>query len=377
MMEAMFAPLADPELVTRLRAFVAEHLEPTAAAIDRDDRFPLDEVRALAKAGFLSTFIPRRYGGADRPFVAPVAVFAAVSVARAAVGASLITTFLAQASLVLSGTEAAKERYLPRFCDGLVASFAMTEASHGSDVRTLDTKARRTAEGWILDGAKAYVTSSSAAELFVILAEAEGGITSFVVPRDAPGVSVEPAANDAHPFGLRNGPHCTVKLDGAQVPLDHMLGEEGNGIRHAATSLDHSRTLAAAISLGIARAAFTGALAWAKQRRAGGKRIIELQGIQWYLAELVTELDAARLVTYAAARAVEQEQDIERMPAQAKLMASRVAVQAALQAIQICGAQGTLDTLPFGRYLRDAKAYEIAGGSSEILKNTIAKQLAK
>ncbi|HUS33177.1 MAG TPA: acyl-CoA dehydrogenase family protein [Kofleriaceae bacterium] len=375
MTKQLFAPLADPDHVARLRAFVAEHIAPTAAAIDRDDRFPVDEVKALARAGFMSTAVPRQYGGSDRSFVDTVAVFEEVAVASAAVGASLITTFLAQTCLRLSGTEAAKARYLPRFNDGLVASFAMTEAAHGSDVKRLDTKARRTPDGWILDGAKAYVTSSSAAELFVILADAEGGITAFVVPRDAPGVSVEPATDDVHAFGLRNGPHCTVRLTAARIPLDCMLGEEGNGIRHAATSLDYSRTLAAAITLGIARAATTGALEWARTRKAGGKPIIEHQGIAWYFAELVTEIDAARLLTYAAARAVEQERDIERLPAQAKLMASRVAVHAATQAIQICGAQGMLETQPFGRYLRDAKAYEIAGGSSEILKNTIAKHL--
>jgi acyl-CoA dehydrogenase len=273
----LFEPLADPGFVSSLQAFVAEHVAPTAAAIDRDDRFPLDEVKALARAGFMSTHLPREFGGSDRPFVDTVAVFEEVSVASAAVGASLITTFLAQTCLRLSGTEAAKARFLPRFHDGLVASFAMTEASHGSDVKHLDTKARPTADGWILDGAKAYVTSSSAAELFVILAEAPGGITSFVVPRDAPGVSVEPATDDVHAFGLRNGPHCTVRLTGAVVPADCMLGEEGHGIRHAATSLDHSRTLAAAISLGIARAAVTGALDWARHRNAGGKLSIEHQ----------------------------------------------------------------------------------------------------
>lgn len=370
----MFEPLADPELVTRVRGVVAEHVEPAAAAIDRDDRFPADEMRALARAGLLSTHVPNVYGGGARPFVDTVAVFEEVGVASAAVGASMITTFLAQASLILSGTERAKDRYLPRFADGLIASFAMTEAAHGSNIRSLDTKARRDGNEWILDGAKAYVTSSSAADLFVILGEAPSGITSFVVPRDAPGVTVEPGA-DTHAFGLRNGPHLTVRLTGARIPGDHMLGEEGHGIRHAATSLDYSRTLAAAISLGIARAAITRAYAWASQRRIGDKHVIDMQGIQWYFADLVTELDAARLLTYAAARAVESERDIERLPAEAKLFASRVAVHAASQAVQICGAQGMLESQPFGRYLRDAKAYEIAGGSSEILKNTIAKHL--
>jgi alkylation response protein AidB-like acyl-CoA dehydrogenase len=371
---AVFEPIADPLLVERIRACVTTYVEPTAAAIDRDNRYPRDEVRAIARGGFATLSLPAQYGGEGRPLGDTVAVFEEVSRASGAAGASLITSFLAQTTIVLYGTPTVKQRYLPRFGEGLVASFAMTEAAHGSDVRHLDTKARLDGDRWIIDGAKAFVTSASAAGMFVILAETADGVSSFVVPRDAPGVEVE-VGQGAATFGLRNGPHVTVRLIAAMIPKDHLLGSEGKGIKQSAICLDHSRVLAGAICIGIARAAVEGALQFARTRKAFDKHVIDFQGIQWYFADLVTEIEAARQLVYAAARAVDAGRDLARLPAQAKLLASRVAVNAASQAIQICGAQGMLESLPFGRYLRDAKAYEIAGGSSEILKNTIAEHL--
>lgn len=375
----MFEVIGDPVLVERVRAAVATVLPPAVCeAIDRENRYPALELRALAREGFATLSLPAHFGGAARPLADTVAVFEEVSYASGAAGASLITSFLAQTSIRFYGTATAQQRYLRRFGDGLAASFAMTEASHGSDVRHLDTKARLISgaggDRWVIDGAKAYVTSASAADLFVILAETAEGVSSFIVPRDAPGVELE-ASTGAATFGLRNGPHVTVRLISATIPKDHLLGVEGKGIKQAAICLDHSRVLAAAISLGIARAAIAGALAFARSRKAFDKHVIELQGIQWYFADLVTEIEAARHLMYAAARAVDRGRDLARLPAQAKLLGSRVAVEAASRAIQICGAQGMLETMPFGRYLRDAKAYEIAGGSSEILKNTIAEHL--
>ncbi|MFT3692904.1 MAG: acyl-CoA dehydrogenase family protein [Kofleriaceae bacterium] len=371
----MFEPLGDPVLVERVREVVAKTLPAAACdAIDRENRYPVDELRDLAREGFATLYLPAHYGGAARPLADTVAVLEEVSRASGAAGASLITSFLAQTSIALYGTAAAKQAYLRQFGDGLAASFAMTEAAHGSDVRHLDTHARLLGDQWVIDGAKAYVTSASAAELFVILAETPVGVSSFIVPRDAPGAEVE-LSSAATTFGLRNGPHLTLRLTSATIPKDHLLGIEGKGIKQAAICLDHSRVLAAAISLGIARAAIEGALAFARARKVGDQHVSDLQGIQWYFADLVTETEAARHLTYAAARAVDRGEDLARLPAQAKLLASRVAVDAASKAIQICGAQGMLESMPFGRYLRDAKAYEIAGGSSEILKNTIAEHL--
>ena len=220
-----------------------------------------------------------------------------------------------------------------------------------------------------------FITSGSAAEFFVILAETQTGVSVFAVPRDVANLTIYEGRNSAT-FGLRNGPHMNLRLDGARLPLDHLIGQEGKGVRQAVTTLDYSRTLAAAISVGIARAAFEGALAFARDRAAFDQKVLDFQGIQWYFAEMLTEIDAARLLTYRA-RKRQAHEDIARYSSEAKLKASAVATDVAARAVQICGAYGTMINAPFGRYLRDAKTYEIGGGSSEILKNTIGRYLSR
>jgi alkylation response protein AidB-like acyl-CoA dehydrogenase len=388
----LWSARVDPAFVGAVERAVAEHVAPVAAQIDRDDVYPRDVVRALARAGFTAATFPRELGGGGRPFADLIAIFELVAAASAATATSLITIFQAGATIDRFGGEALRRRYLPAIADGLLCSFAMTEARHGSDVRSLDTKARRDGDAWILDGRKSFVTSASAAELLVILAETSAGVSAFAVPAGTPGVTIEATAS-ASTFGLRNGPHVDLVLDGARLPLDHLVGPDGKGVRVAATTLDHSRVLAAAIGCGIARAAFDGALAFADKRAVFGHYVIELQGIQWYFAELLAEIDAARLLTYEAAAHLDAARDalvsddvavrkaalldVERWSSSAKLVATRVAVRTALQAIQVCGVRGCAETAPFGRYLRDAKTYEIAGGSSEILKNTLGEYLVE
>ena len=386
-------PRVDREFAAAVARTVAEVVAPMADTIDREDFYPTDVVRALARAGFTAATFPKELGGGGRPFADLVAIFEEVAAASAATATSLITIFQAGETIQLFGSEALQRRYLPRIAEGLVCSFAMTEARGGSDVKKLETKARRDGDHWVLDGKKAFVTSASAAELFVILAETERGVTAFAVPADTPGVTIQ-AMGATRTFGIRNGPHVDLVLAGARLPLDHVIGDEGKGIRAAATTLDHSRVLAAAIGCGIARAAFSGALQFADKRSVFGQYVIELQGIQWYLAELLAEIDAARLLTYEAARQLDAAGpthalprdsevrkrsllEIQRWSSSAKLVATRTAVNTALQAIQICGVRGCLETAPFGRYLRDAKTYEIAGGSSEILKNTLGEYLVE
>jgi alkylation response protein AidB-like acyl-CoA dehydrogenase len=228
----------------------------------------------------------------------------------------------------------------------------------------------------VITGEKSFITSSSAAEFFILLAETENGVSVFAMPRDVPNLTVYQGRNSAT-FGLRNGPHMNIRLDGVRLPRDHLVGTEGKGVRQAVTVLDYSRTLAGAISAGIARAAFEGALAFARNRVAFDQKVVEFQGIQWYFADMLTEIDAARLLIYAAADALDRHDNIARYSSEAKLKACAVATDVAAKAVQICGAYGTMDNAPFGRYLRDAKAYEIAGGSAEVLKNTIGKTLVK
>ncbi|MBA4790703.1 MAG: acyl-CoA dehydrogenase family protein [Rhizobiales bacterium] len=372
---ALWPALVEETYVSRLRDYVARVITPEGDRIDREDVYPVEIMRDLARQNISTVVLPKAFGGQELSYSHAAAVCEEVAVGSAAVGVSLITIFQAQTMIRLFGEESLKQRFLPAFAQGLLSSYALTEANHGSDIRKLDTKARREGAEWVIKGEKHFITSGSAAELFIILAETDKGVSVFAVPRDAKGVSIYEGRNSAT-FGLRNGPHMNVVLDEVRLPADHLIGEEGKGVRQAASVLNHSRTLAGAISLGIARAAFEGALQFARDRIAFDQRVLDFQGIQWYLADMLTEIDAARLLIYRATEALDSKQQVPRWGSEAKLKACVVATSVATQAAQICGAYGIMENAPFGRYLRDAKAYEIAGGSNEILKNTIAKFLS-
>jgi alkylation response protein AidB-like acyl-CoA dehydrogenase len=372
----LWSDLVEPEFLQTLRSFVAREIAPFAQEIDRVDMYPVEPIRALARAGYSTIFMPREHGGGGRGYRHALAVFEEVSYASAAVGISLITILQAQTILRLFGNASLKQRWLPAFGRGLISSYALTEANHGSDIRSLDTKAKRTSEGWVLRGEKSFITSGSAAEFFIILAESDVGVSAFAVPADAKGVSTCKGHNSAT-FGLRNGPHVNLVLDDVQLPADHLIGEDGKGVRQAVTTLDFSRTVAAGISVGIARAAFDDALQHARKRIVFDGTVFDKQGIQWYFADMLAQIDAARLLAYSAADVLDRGGDIARVSSEAKLLAAKTATEVASTCVSICGAYGVMENSPYGRYLRDAKAYEIAGGSSEVLKNTIAKSLSR
>lgn len=372
--DLLWPAMVDPDFTAGLRAFTRGQITPEADRIDREDLYPEDIVRAMARAGYNTIAGDPTYDGGGKGYQHAAAVLEEVSVGSAAVGVSIITIFQAQTMLRRFGSDSLKARYLPAFRQGLLASYALTEANRGSDIRALDTKAWRDGDDWVIRGEKHFITSGVAAEFFTTLAETDKGVTVFAVPRDAAGVRVYEGANSAT-FGLRNGPHMNIAFDDVRVPADHMIGEEGKGVKQAATVLNYSRTLAGAVSIGIARAAYESALAYLRDRKAFDQRVIEFQGIQWYFADMLTEIDAARLLIYRAAAALDSGDQIARWGSEAKLKASLVATEVAGRAAQACGAYGIREDAPFGRYLRDAKAYEVAGGSIEILRNTIGKAI--
>lgn len=368
--------LVDPAIAQPARDFTEEFVIPAGTEIDAEDVYPVDLVSQTAARGWNAMTLAEKYGGGGAPVEHALAVFEELAVGSASLGISLITIFQSQKIIELYGQESLKERWLPRYAEGLRASYALTEGAHGSDIRSLDTKANRTDTGWIINGEKAFITSGSAAQFFVVLAETPIGVSTFAVPRDLNGISTH-ETRDAETFGLRNGPHINLVLEDVEIPADSLIGEEGKGLKQALVTLSNSRTLAAGISLGIGRAAFDGAFDYAAGRDAFGGKIIDLQGIQWYFAEHAAELDAARLVTYQAAQDLDAGREYQRSSSAAKLLSAALATRTASMAVQVCGARGTMESAPFGRYFRDAKAYEVAGGSSEILKNTIAKSLVK
>lgn len=374
--DRLWPPIAEHDFTLAIRRYVEEHVVPEAERIDSEDVYPVELAKDLARQGYSAITLPEAYGGGGREFAFALAMFEEVGVGSAALAVSLLTTFQAQTIIRLFGSDSLKERYLPQFCAGLLASYALTEAAHGSDIRSLDTKAERRGNRWVLTGEKHFITSASGAEFFVILAETPVGVSAFAMPRDTPNLSIYEGRNSAT-FGLRNGPHMNLVLDHVELPEDHLIGAEGKGVRQAVTTLDYSRTLAAAISVGIARAAFDAAYSYTKERRAFDQTILDFQGIQWYFAEALADIGASRLQVFHAGRALDTHEDIDRYGSEAKLRAAQVATRTASMAVQVCGAHGTMVNSPFNRFFRDAKTYEIAGGSSEILKNTIGKYLVR
>ena len=368
--------LTDESVVRPVREFTQDVVRPVADEIDAQDVYPAELVADCAARGWNGMTLPTRYGGQAAPIEHALGVFEELSVGSASLAVSLISILQSSKMIELYGSDSLKERVLPRYVAGLRASFSLTERGRGSDITSVSTTARRSDAGWVVSGVKAFVTCGSRADFIVILAQTEVGVTAFAIDRDAPGVSTV-MTREAETFGLRNGPHVDLVLEEVELPEDALIGQEGNGLRQAMMSLSNSRTIAAGISIGIARAAFDDAFAYAVDRSAFGGKIIDFQGIQWYFAEAAAEIDAARLLSYQAARDLDGGRDFQRSSSSAKLVAAALATKVSTMAMQVAGAHGTQVTHSYGRYLRDAKTYEIAGGSAEILKNTIAKSLIK
>lgn len=366
----------DENVVKEFRAFAKNHVKPVAGQIDRDDVYPAEIVKIAAQKGLNALIVPKQYGGAGASFSRVVSFFEEVGAESTSVGISLNSNFQAQNAILRSGSEDLKKEFLPKFSEGLTAAYALTERNHGSDIRSLDTKAVLEDGHWIITGQKSFITSGSGADLFIILAQTDQGLGVFAVPRQLPGVSTF-VGERSETFGGRNGPHVELKLDNVRLPYKNLLGEPGKGLKVVLGNLNYSRTLNAAMVIGTARTAFEESLAYVRNRKAFDQFVFDFQGIQWYFAEMLTDIDAARLLLYSAADALDEQRDPERYSSEAKLFCCSVANRVTSHAIQVCGAYGTAINSPFNRYWRDAKVAEIGGGSIEVLKNTLGKFIGR
>ena len=359
-----------------IREFTKQKIMPTADERDRKDVYPLEIIKEMSNLGYTALTVPEQFNGLGRTKVEASILMEEVAYGCAATAISLITIFQAETMLMLFGNDKLKNKYLPLFREGLIASYSLTESSRGSDIRSVDTKAVKKGDNWVINGKKTFITSGSAVEFFILLAETEQGVTIFAVDRDTPGILTE-IGEYSQTIGLRNGPHVDASFNNVTIPDYCLIGEEGKGLKQAVITLNNSRTIAAAISVGIARAAYEHSLQWVSTRKAFDQNVIDFQGIQWMFSDMLTNINAARLLTYQAAFLHDIGKPAISESSQAKLFAGQMATKICSDAIQVCGAYGTTINAPFGRYLRDAKAYEIAGGSNEILRNTIGKEIKK
>ncbi|MGE0869848.1 MAG: acyl-CoA dehydrogenase family protein [Kofleriaceae bacterium] len=377
-----FTPTEDQLAVqSTAREFATNEVLPKAAAIDREHRHPAELVKRMAELGFLGMTVPPQYGGAGFDHVSYV--LAMEEIARACASTAVIMSVnnsLACDPILRFGTEAQKQQWLAPLAAGkLLGCFALSEPEAGSDAAAQKTTAKQDGSGWVLSGTKNWITNGPVADVCVLFAmndRAAGhrGITAFIVPLAHPGVRVGPPDDK---LGIRGSKSSQIFLDDVKLTNEHLLGEVGGGFKVAMSTLDGGRIGIAAQALGIARASLEDALDYAQQRKTFGKAIVHHQAISFKLADMATELDAARLLALRAAWLKDTKQPYGKQASMAKLYASDVANRAAREAIQIFGGNGYVTEFPVERHFRDAKITEIYEGTSEIQRLVIAGYLAK
>ena len=378
-----YAELTDDHLLFQktVRDFMDQEIAPRAAEIDRTDQFPHWAVKKLAEMGLTGIVFPEEFGEAGGDYL----MYAIAMEELARVSGSVALILAAHVSLgtypiFAFGTEAQKKKYLPDLTTGRkLGAFGLTEPGAGSDAGGTRTRAVQKDGGWVMNGSKHWITNAGVAGTLVATArtsEAPGvnGISSFIIEAGTPGLKI---AKKEDKVGLRGSETNPIFFEDLHLPLDSLLGEEGKGFRQFMKTLDGGRISIAAMALGLAQAAYDAAVNYAAQREQFGKPIGEFQGVQFKLADMATEIEAARHLIYAASRLRDRGENITKYSAMAKLYASEVSMRATNHAIQIFGGNGYSREYPVERYWRDAKLTEIGEGTSEIQRIVIARELLK
>ncbi|WP_193044688.1 acyl-CoA dehydrogenase family protein [Mycolicibacterium baixiangningiae] len=366
-------------MLAAVGALVDERLEPRSAEIDASAEFPLDFYREVGALGFFATFVPEEYGGVEVSSRTTLLAVERMARSSAAVALSFGNAGDAVRPILLGGSEALKKQVLPSIAAGeAIPCFALTEAESGSDAAGMKTRARRDGDSYVIDGQKIYITNGSYGDYFTVFArtsdDARSGVSAFVVPRDAQGFSF---GRNEELLGLRGMPATSLNFDAVRIPADWRLGGEGEGFKLAMAALDEARLNISAVSLGLARRALDEAVTFAKGRRSFGKPIIEHQGLGFLLAELAAELAAAwtlfdRAVDVFSNRPSRAASAVVSM---AKLAATGAAMRISTEAVQVHGGAGLTRDYPAERFFRDAKAFQILDGTTQIQQLIIARHL--
>jgi butyryl-CoA dehydrogenase len=373
-----FAPTEDQELIRKsAREYATREIEPIAAELDKEARWPTEIVAGLAELGYMGMAVPAEYGGAGLDHVSYVLAMEEISRACASCGVIMsVNNSLFCDPLLRYGTDWQKETILAPTASGeLLGAYALTEPSSGSDAQIMTTAAEAQADGsFLLNGSKNFITNGPKANhliVFAITDRQDGKVkhTALIVRPDMDGVTISPKDDK---LGIRAAHSCSLYFDNVEVPEEYVLGEPGQGFKVAMTTLDGGRIGIAAQALGIARAALEKAVTYSKERRAFGRTVSELQAIQFMIADMATELDAARLLTLRAAAMKDRKARHSPESAMAKLMASEMATRVTHKALQIYGGYGYTTEYGMERHYRDARITEIYEGTSEIMRVVIA-----
>ncbi|MBI3551387.1 MAG: acyl-CoA dehydrogenase family protein [Elusimicrobia bacterium] len=363
------------------RDFASKRLKSLAQEIEDSQSLPAELFREMGRLGLLGLAIPEKYGGTDAGFLASAMAMEELSKASAAVALSYgAHSFLCSYNLYAHADEAQRKRYLPKLCSGeWIGAFALTEPEAGSDAASLKTKAAREGERYLLNGSKLFITNGSLAQVFLVFARTErrrgqGALSAFIVEKGFPGFSV---GKDMRKLGTCGSPLSELYFKDCEVPAENLLGEEGAGLRYMLEGLDMERSVFSGMPVGIAQAALDYALAYAVKRRQFNQSLSSFQLIQEMLAQMATEIEAARLLTYQAASRLDEGLEVSKYASFAKLFGAQMAMRATQNAVQILGGYGFTKECPVERFYRDAALIGIGGGTSQIQQLIIARELLK
>ena len=368
-------------IVEMVKKMVQEKVLPRAAQIDRDGEYPEDMFELLRDQGLLGMAIPKEYGGSGSDIVSFCLVLEEIAKVCYNTAYILVMTYVPASCILEAGNEEQKETYLRRLASGEYrGAFAMTEPNAGSDIAAIRTRAVEEDGSYILNGSKSFITNSTVADFIIVFAKTNpeagrSGMSAFIVDRNAPGVSIGKIEDK---MGGRGIPSAEVILEDCRVPKQSLLGEVNKGFKIAMRSFNRSRPVIGARAVGLAQGALDYAVSYAKQREAFGKPISSFQGIQFMIADMAMQIEAARQLVYKAAWLVDQgEYGIKAagIISMAKCFSTDVAMKVSIDAAQILGAYGYVKDYPLERYIRDAKSMQIVEGTNQIQRVIIANSL--
>jgi len=363
---------------TMVRDFVSKEIEPYAAEWDETEKFPHETIGKMADIGLFTLHMPQEYGGSGDDITFVIAC-EEISGGSAGLASSYITSLsLAMHPIIMHGNEEQKSHYIPRVINGATVAFGLTEAMAGSDVAALETRYTQEGDYYVLNGNKTFITNGAEADFVITFATKDKslgyrGISAFVVDKDTPGFSVGKLERK---MGLHPASAAELIFDNCKIPVANMIGEEGRGFRISLEAIDACRVSVAAQAVGIAQAAYDAAVAYVKERKQFGTELAHFQAIQWMIADMATDIDAARLLTYRGAWLTQQTgKAAMKEPAMAKLFATEAAHRVCHKAVQIFGGYGYTKDFAVERYYRDQRITEIYEGTSEMQRMTIARQV--
>jgi len=361
------------------RDFAQNRIAPVAMKYDESQEFPMEIVKKLGEMGFLGIIFPEEYGGANLTTVDYVIIVEELSKADPSIGLTVAShNGLCTNHIYTFANDDLKRKYIPDLASGRkLGAWGLTENVSGSDASSMQTTAVRKNGYYILNGSKSFITQGGVGEIAVVTAvtdksKGNKGISAFILEKGFEGFSVGKKENK---LGMRSSDTCELIFDNCKVPAENLIGNEGEGYRQCMQILDGGRISIAALSVGIAQAALEHSIRYAKQRKQFGKTLSEFQGIQFKLADMATEIEAARLLTYKAAKLKDEGKDFKFTASMAKYYASEIATKATNEAIQIHGGYGFLKDFPVEKLYRDVKLMTIGEGTSEVQKMIMARHL--